>query len=242
MVSRRAPTILLSLALIACGGPAQQNDIDALDEELAATNGDDPLLASALQGPIMSDPDLRSKANADAVRPPAQPYSAPVPALDVAPASDAADGALLHVPAPSGACSQCAVARDALTLGALASSQPNRRTSGCAAALRYSAAWANRLPTDLPLHPQARVIEAAGAEGNGCSLRAVSFAVSRPMATMLDWYYTRATKAGYASEHQTDGARHVLGGTRARGGGAYVVFMTERADGATAIDLLTNGG
>ena len=34
------------------------------------------------------------------------------------------------------------------------------------------------------------------------------------MQTMLDWYYTRASKAGYASEHQADGDEHVMGGTR----------------------------
>jgi hypothetical protein len=62
------------------------------------------------------------------------------------------------------------------------------------------------------------------------------------MQTMIDWYYTKAVRGGYTAEHQVDGDEHILGGTRDRDGGAYVLFMTARSDGGTDIDLVANNG
>ena len=75
----------------------------------------------------------------------------------------------------------------------------------------------------------------AGSDGT-CTLRVVSFASGAAPQKLIDWYYTRATVAGYSAEHQADGGLHVLGGTR--GGAAYVVYVTPRANGAT-VDLLS---
>jgi hypothetical protein len=236
---------LLPIALGACGGTAGERTIDTLDEELAEAasgNTTDPLLADALQGPIMVDPILAQQSNSEAVRPPRQPYSAPVPSDDVAMAPVADEGDLQSAPAPSADCPQCKVARGALTLGALARAQKASRTGDCAPRLSYAAGWANRLSPDVPLYPTARVIDAAGAQGGGCALRAVSFSVAKPLKTMLDWYYTRTTSAGFAAEHQSDGAPHVLGGVRGKDSGAFVMFMTERSDGGTDIDLVANNG
>jgi hypothetical protein len=55
-------------------------------------------------------------------------------------------------------------------------------------------------------------------------------------------YYTKAVRGGYTAEHQVDGDEHILGGTRDRDGGAYVLFVTSRADGGTDIDLVANNG
>lgn len=247
------PKIFLLLALLAgtlaaCGGgeKSQQKNIDTLDEQLtegASANGADPVVSSALQDPIMVDPALAGKSNTDSIRPPAQPYSAPIPAVD-APPSDNADGTLKSAPAPVAGrpCRECAAARDTLTLGALAGRQADRRTQSCAASISYAAGWANRLPRDLPLHPAARVIEAAGSNAKGCALRIVSFAATLPMQRLLDWYYTRATDAGYSAEHQAERGQHVLGGTRGRDNAAYVLFLTNRADGGTDVDLIANNG
>ena len=246
MIRRLALTaLLLPLALAGCGGDSGDRNVDTLDDELAEAatgNGADPMLMSALQDQIMVAPALAQQANGDAVRPPGQPYAAPVPNDGVAAAPPIDNGDLKSAPAPTENCPQCAVARSSVTLGALAQAQKTPRTSGCAARLGYAAGWANRLSADVPLYPNARVIEAAGAQGNGCSLRAVSFSVSTPIKTMVDWYYTRTTNGGFSAEHQSDGDQHILGGTRAKDGGAYVLFMTERADGGTDIDLVANNG
>ncbi|RYE02813.1 MAG: hypothetical protein EOP61_07150 [Sphingomonadales bacterium] len=243
MSSRRALYLpfLLPLALAGCGGSGGLNDLDEV-----SGNAADPALASALQDQIMVDPQLSRQANGDAIRPPGQPYSGGVPSDGVAANTDKIDMAgLLKTPAPVAAdkdCTQCAASRESVTLGGLAARQRDTRTSQCAASMTYSAGWANRLPRDLPLFPQARVTEAAGSEAGQCALRAVSFSAAQPMQAMLDWYYTKAIKSGYTAEHQVDGEQHILGGTRDRDGGAYVLFLTARSDGGTDIDMVANNG
>lgn len=235
---------LLPLALAACGSGAEGN-LDTLDKELTATNASDPALMSALQDQIMVDPQLAAQANKDAIRPPVNPYAAPMPAENVATNGNpsAADGDLMKTPAPvEGKCEQCEAARQTVTLGALASRQKDPKVRGCAAGMQYSARWASRLPDDLPLHPQARVVEAAGSTAGDCALRAVSFTAPVPMQTMLDWYFTKASKGGYSAEHRAEGREHMLGGTRDRDGAAYVVFLTARGDGATEVDFVANNG
>ena len=246
--ARLAPVLALILAACATEAPENgQAEIEALDQQLAegtSDNGADPMLSRALQDQIMVDPQLAARANADAVRPPSQPYAAPLPPDNAEPAPAPDGEALRPAPAPASGkpCRECRAADTSLTLASLAERQPSRSLSGCAAAVRYGAGWANRLPADLPLHPAARVIEAAGADTNGCALRIASFTVAQPVGTMVDWYYTRATRAGFSAEHQVGGGRHVLGGTRARDGGAYVIYLSARPDGGTAVDLIANNG
>ena len=233
--------VFLPLALAGCGGADMANNTLS-DAELG--NAADPALTGALQDQIMVDPQLGGQANGDAIRPPSQPYSGGVPDDAVAANGSKVDTAgLLKTPAPvSGKqCPQCAAARESVTLAGIAARQTNARTKACAGSLKYSASWAQRLPADLPLYPQARVTEAAGAQGN-CALRVVSFSAAQPMQILLDWYYTKAVRAGYSAEHQVDGAQHILGGARARDDGAYVLFMTPRKDGGTDVDLVANNG
>jgi hypothetical protein len=238
------------LALAACGGAKKddQANLDSLDNELTADNTTDPALTASLHDQIMVDPTLTQQANNDAIRPPVKPVSAGVPPEDVA-AADAGQSAttgastsekLKSAPAATSDCPQCKAARTSLTLGALA--QNGARVGGqCVGGLQYSAQWASRLPAALPLYPDARLSEAAGADGNGCSLRAVSFSTAAGFQDVLDYYYTHASNAGYDAQHETDGGQHVLGGT-SRNGGAFTLFVTPRRDGGSDVDLVANQG
>lgn len=233
----------LCLSLAACGGGgADRNEADLaqLDAELTegqSANAADPQIMAALEDQIMVDPQLAAKSNADAVRPPTQPYAAPVPHPGLAAGSAAPAGEeLMKAPAPKPFTD--ATARGAITLGALAQAKGGRSAARCAGRLAYSADWARRLPPELPLHPDARVTEAAGADASDCSLRVASFYIGQPATRMTDWYYTRAIRGGFSAEHQADGATHMIGGTRRRDGMAYVVFLTDRGDGGTDIDLI----
>jgi len=254
-VAVRHSIIVLSsaLALAACGPqqPAAGN-LDSLDAELAGNgaNASDPAMRAALQDQIMVDPALTGQSNADAIRPPQQPYSGAIPPDSVAggrtdgtvtASGSSSSGGSKPAPAPSGDCPQCKVRNDSVTLGALASRQGDRRTAGCASKLQYSTAWAQRLPGDLPLYPDARVDEAAGAAAGGCALRVVSFSTGASIQTVVDWYYGRVTAAGYSAQHQASDGQHVLGGTR-RNGAAYVIYLDTRADGRTEIDIVANNG
>jgi hypothetical protein len=246
--------LIMPFALAACGGtPVAENNLDSLDAELAGNgaNASDPAMRSALQDQIMVDPALAGQSNADAIRPPRQPYSGAIPPDSVAggkndgtiaASGSSSSGGGKSTPAPSGDCPQCKVKNDSVTLGALASRQADKRTAGCARALQYSTAWVQRLPADLPLYPDARVDEAAGAAANGCALRVVSFSSAAPLQTVLDYYYGRLTAAGYSAQHQADDGQHVLGGTRGRDGAAYVIYLQTRGDGRTEVDLVANNG
>lgn len=243
----------LVLPLAACGssGGNEQRNLDSLDAELADGNSTgnvrDPALMSALQDQIMVDPSLASQANHDAIRPPSQPYSAQKAPGATGSGSAAAGGAatsekLKSSPAPVAGkgCPRCGAAREALTLGGLAERQADRGTRACAASVSYSTRWALRLPGALPLYPDARVSEAAGSEQGNCALRIVSFSSTASLQTVLDWYYTRVSGAGYSAEHQVDGEDHVLAGTH--GDAAYAIFATTRPDGGTDVDLVANRG
>jgi len=244
----RAATLVLAaitLSLAACGASSGDNSLDALDAELsdgnAQSNVRDPALTSALHDQIMVDPNLASQSNRDAIRPPSQPYAAPVPNAKAAPvATDIrVSEATKTAPAPRSDCPNCKAQRDAMTLGGLAARQSDKRTAACAANVSYSTRWSLRLPADLPLYPDAHVVEAAGNGDNGCALRIVSFTSRAPLQNIIDFYYTRATNAGYSADHQADAEGHVLAGTR--GADAYAVFVTQAA-GSTQVDLVANNG
>ena len=239
-----AAILAAALALAGCGSPkpAAGPDVNAVDAALLGNNAD-PALTAALRDQIMVDPMLVQQANDDAVRPP-MPASGAVPPDGIAqaamPKDPLAGQTLRSAPAPSADCPQCAVARRALTLGALAGGQGGA-TAQCAGRVAYSAVWATRLPGSIPLIADARVIEAAGADGDGCRLRIVTFASAQPMQRLLDYYYTRATAAGFRAGHQADGAEHVLAGTKA-GGGAFLALLRPHAGGGTEVDLMVDGG
>ncbi len=234
-VSTNRALLACALLLAACTKqPASQQDLDSLDRELTQTNQRDPALTAALHDQIMVDPALTQSANTNVVRPPSRPdplSAPPEPLLSRPDGVTAAD--LKPVAAAKSDCPACRRADGALTLGELAARQSSGGAA-CAQNVSYSAAWANRLPADLPLYPDARVREAAG--NDACGLRVVSFASSAPVGRILDWYNARATRGGYSAEHQASGAQHVLGGTR--GDAAYVVYVTADAAGGSAVDLL----
>ncbi|WP_425228486.1 hypothetical protein [Sphingomonas sp.] len=231
---------LLLLSFAACSrAPDSQTDLERLDRELANSqspeNTRDPAVAQAIAAPIMADPTLSQASNGNAVRPPPRPDSGAVP-LDPPHPDPVNAHTLRHAPAARQPCPQCDAHAESYTLGALAASQGQR---GCAS-VSYSAAWANRLPADLPLYPGAQVVEAAGNASGRCALRMVTFASGAAPAKMIDWYYTRATTAGYSVEHRTGHGTQVLVGTK--GSAAYVVYVTPRQDGGSDVDLLTNAG
>lgn len=241
---RSAPVLALALIAAGCGkAPNEEAAIADLDNSLAQVNGassaNDPALQGALKDQIMVDPALVQQANADTVRPPAQPESGAVPPDGIADAAHKPEKDTVRpAPPPSGDCKQCVAARRALTLGALAASQG--ASAKCSANVAYSAAWANRLPPGVPLYPDARVAEAAGADGDGCALRVVSFSSAAPMQRLLDWYYTRTSDAGYRAGHQADGDEHILAGTKR--GAAFLLVLNPRKGGGTQVDLMADGG
>jgi hypothetical protein len=218
---RQLPCLAAALSLLVLAAC----DKGAPDRDLVEGNA-----AGALGNRIMVDP--------------TQLAGGPRSAATPTPVSNRTTPAEQLTPAPpakrAGACPECDAARRAVTLAAVRQQQGTTPVE-CTRSLTYAAEWARRLPPDLPLYPQAKVTEAAGSEDSGCHFRVVSFSVDAPVAHMVDWYHTRATRAGFASGHQLDGPEHVLAGSRARDGGVYVLFLSP--DGPrTSIDMVVNKG
>ena len=216
-------SIAAVLLLAGCsGGAPDKAELDKIDAKLGGKAGADPVLSLALEEPIMVDPNLLSQSNEDSIRPPAQPFQAPVP-LDPG------------LPDATGA---------GQTLGDLAQTQARAakdRFNGCALDVEYSMDFANRLPGDLPLYPRARVAEAAGSDAANCKLRAVTYATPATPKAMIDYYLTVGRRAGFNVSHSSDGKDDLVSGTRDRDNGAFYAVIAAAGAGS-AVDLVANNG
>lgn len=115
------------------------------------------------------------------------------------------------------------------------------RFEGCALDVTYSPDWASKLPAGIPLHPKAKLEEAAGSDTADCRLRAVSYTTPAPLGTMVDFYRGAMEKAGYSATYTTQKGEHIVGGSRNDGGAYYIVF-TKRPTGGTMVDIVANKG
>ncbi len=221
----RASTIaILSVALLAgCSDKASEKaELDKIDAKLGGKAGADPALSAALEDQIMVDPKLASQSNEDSIRPPNEPFQAPVPADPGAP-----DG--------SGSTQ---------TLGSLAEQQARLskdKFNGCVLDVQYSMNFANRLPADLPLYPRARLIEAAGSDTSKCSLRAITYSTTAAPKAIIDYYLTLARRAGYAASHSSERSEEMVNATRDRDGAAFYAIIQPAGTGST-VDLVANNG
>lgn len=205
------PLLVMAGCHKATSGP---KSVDALDKELADSNTSDPAAKAALEDQIMVDPQLAAKSNTHAVRPPDRPYAAPIPADTRATHADAS------VPKTAN--------QDAQSLAA----------PGCNLDVAYSAQWATRLPSDLPIYPQGHVSEAAGSETPTCHLRVVSFTTPATVQIVRDFYVSHGNDAGF----QVAQSDSVLTGTRSKDGAMFKVMLAPSGDGGTAVDIVSNAG
>lgn len=220
---------LAGIALLtACGKGDKDAKLATLDAQLT-NNAIDPALRGGLGDQIVVDPKLAGQPDRNA-----GPGDAKTAAAE---AQRLAGGKLLSAPAPV-----AGKPTNGATLGALAREQGYRTGVDCKAKLAYAAQWATRMPEPFAVYPGAQLTEAAGAEGEGCTLRAASFITSTPRQGVLDYYYTQARRAGYDGEHQVLGGDHVLGGTRANDKAAYLIVVRDAPSGKTSVDILADGG
>jgi hypothetical protein len=89
--------------------------------------------------------------------------------------------------------------------------------------------------------PGAKITDAAGNNQGECRTRVVTFTTPEHFQRVLDWYNTKAVKAGYTSEHQIREGDHILAGTKEADGGAYYLIVTPKGRGSE-VALIANQG
>lgn len=234
-----------ALALTACDRDNKAASLAALDAQLT-NNATDPAVRGALNDPIVVDPQLVGQSNRNAVRTADRPTSGGVPKLagdakaDMEEAAKLAGGLLMTAPTVS----DDGDGESGMTLGAVAQRQAadHGGNANCAKAMGYAMQWADRMPEAFPVYPGARMTDAAGADRNGCTLRAASFVTPVPADKVMDYYYTLARRAGYDGEHRVIGGDHVLGGTRKADGRAYFIVFKDAPDAGTSVSIVADGG
>ncbi|MCW1430447.1 hypothetical protein [Novosphingobium sp. JCM 18896] len=224
-----------ALLLAGCGGAAK----DASRAKI-----DDPAVIDALADPIMTDPELASQNDAHAAISVTGAVSAALPPIEAD--DDAIDAAKdeaarlvggMPAAAPDPAAANLEPFRESVTAAqmAVAARVPG---SDCAARVSYTARWATALPEPLSVYPRGAVDEAAGSDA-GCRLRVVHFRTPVAVDDVLGFYHARLRAAGFAVQHQADGADHLLRGNK--GGTGYVVYLRAGEDGLTMADVVAGG-
>jgi len=182
------------------------------DEPANAANDADPEIADALNDQILVDGNLDNQSNRNAARTRPGPTNARYPASD-SPGSGGGAGATA-------------------ALG---------RNCADPARFHYNLGWARRLAPNFPLYPGGRVTEAAANNSSGCSTRVVTFTTADDWQRILDWYHTKAVRAGYTSEHQLRDGDHVLAGANEKDNGAFYLIVTPKPKGSE-VALIANKG
>lgn len=222
---------LALLALAACsGGPDNPNA------------NRDPVVAAAVNDPIMADPDLAAQNKGNAALTGGGPASAEIPGFKntpeeaqagIAAAERLLSGPIAAAPGPQQSAEQSRLA-GAVTVLAVAE-QSGLGSKQCTKGFGFSAGWAARLPAALPVYPRGHTTTAGGVDSAGCKLRAVRFVTPVEPAKVVDFYFASASKAKLRAERRSEGADDVVAGA------GYAVYVRKRADGLTEVDLVTSG-
>jgi hypothetical protein len=233
---RRALLPLVCLVLAACGDAGGQGVPDA------AVLGSDPVVARALHDPLMSDPDLASRNEANAVIGFAEPGAVPLLAATPRAANAAREAARLELleggtipdlPLPQSQPRGQALGPAASAVQLLEALGASR---SCAAALRQDFALAATLPPVAAIMPHGMVTQAAAADTAACRIRIIRYLTPAPVADVLEYHHAHAVRAGlYPLRHTQPEDIIAASGVS---GETLVVHVRPAANGLISVDLL----
>ena len=228
------PCVFLLLA--ACGskdGPGKAAD-------------QDPVVADAVNDPIMADPDLAAQNRGNAALTGGGPASAPIPPFNTSPeeierartaAADLLGGKVDPAPPPQRNTDKSRLADAETPLAVAAALQ--FISGDCEKSFAFSAVWAAKLPAALAVYPRGHTMVAGGSDAAQCKIRSVRFVTPVAASEVADFYYGSAGKAGLAPQHAREGSDEVV--TGGKGPQKFAVYARKRADGLTEVDLITSG-
>ncbi|RNJ61896.1 MAG: hypothetical protein EDM03_10305 [Porphyrobacter sp. IPPAS B-1204] len=237
MGMRRALIPLLCLGLVACAEGAGDRAADD-----AALIAQDPVIARALNDPLMSDPDLASRNEANAAIGWADSHALPVLPATRESASAAREAMRLELleqgpipnlpPAPEG--------RQGKRLGPLASAGDLlavvKAPASCAGRLKEDFALAASLPPVASLPPQGMVTQAGGSDAKGCRLRIVRYHSHAAPEDVLQYHYARGLRAGLTARRYAEPEASIIASSK--GGETLAVHVRPGVHGLTSVDLV----
>lgn len=236
---RPAITLLLCLGAAACGGRAPEDSRDAAIAE-------DPVIARALHDPLMSDPDLASRNEANAALGFADSHALPVFPVRSEDAQAAREALRLDL-LVAGAIPDLPPASQGdggKPLGPMASPADLLAAVGaparCGAVLKEDFALAASLPPVAAIPPGAMVVQAGGADAQGCRIRIIRYRSAAPIIDLLQYHYARSQRAGlsavrYASPEDIVAAK---GPAKDRSAERLTVHIRPAANGLSGVDLI----
>jgi len=199
--------ILIFAPLSAIFGLVACNDAQ-VDQTYANTAlAKDPILARALNDPLMTDPDMASRNQSNAVI--AFHDSHPLPPLGtheeaVSRAREAArlellsGGQVANLPLP-------VEGENATALGELSNVGDMIEVVGsrtdCIESMNASLLWSTQMPETSAVMPHGMVQQAAGVDTDRCVVRVVRYHTPVSVEDALEYHFTKATREGFVVEH-----------------------------------------
>ena len=230
---RSVPLALAIVALVSCG--------DEASNAPAELGAQDPLLARALNDPLMVDPDLswRSEANAAiSIRDghPLPLFSAREDsasrAREAARVELLEDGQIPAVPLAatgSGSPSLASLTTANEILEALAV-RPD-----CVAAMDGQLSWSTRMPGTSSIMPHGMVQQAAGVDMGECVVRVVRYLTPASVSDVLEYHYAKVDRARFRIERFDAPEVQLRADRRDQ---ALAVHVRDGANGMTEVDVV----
>lgn len=235
-MSIRSPILALMPAIL-LGSCSEEAAPDVTRE---ATGGD-PLMARALNDPLMVDPDLAYRNEANAAITIRHDHALPLlrgsdgaddrareaarlELLDGGPIVDLPDPATGEGPSALGGLKTANAILDALSTD-----------RACLAGLSESFGWAARLPELASVMPHGMVSHAAGNDSNGCSVRVIRYVTAATPGDALEYHYNRAGRGGLRVTRYGEPEDAIRG---SRGDTQLIVQARPGSDGMTGVDLV----
>ncbi|MEM7702072.1 MAG: hypothetical protein AAF251_09080 [Pseudomonadota bacterium] len=225
----------LALALSACGD-------SHLLEETAVVNEVDPYIARALNDPLMVDPDLAYRNEANAAITIGYDHGLPSfkgteesasAAREVARLELLEEGPIRDLPMPSLDPGPASLANQ---YGVEAVLEVVDAPSRCRKDIQGDFAYAANLPGIARVMPHGMVRVAAAVEGSDCELRIVRYVTPVPIEDALQYHYTIATREGFEVSYFAEPETSLTADRR----GTYLrVFARGASGNLTAVDVVT---
>jgi hypothetical protein len=215
---------------------------DAAEPRARGAATADPVIARALNDPLMSDPDLARRSEANALLSYAD--SSALPVLEATAdtsrqAREAARNELLKGGA-IGALPQAMPGSGGKNLGKLVEVSAILAASGapsvCGPAVREGFDWAVRLAAPAAIMPLGMVEHAAGAEAPGCRLRLVRYLTPASIEDALTYHHALASRAGFEVRRYAE-PEAILRAT-GKNGEDLRVHVRPALGGMNAVDLV----